>query len=492
LEEISGMQTELATIDVHGLSLETLRHLKECVETHGFNKVEVLLHLIQSLITQAHNEGILKVPPPILSRVFQTCSRGYVNLLNTKKITDTKFPFPLAQTITFLLLVNTVLTPLVFSAMLTGQTSAILLTFMVLFGAYSLNFISIELEDPFGDDDNDLPLVHFQSEMNSCLLMLLHWNTDIIAQCSSTCIFDFNELCNKVEFPDRDDHKTGICQRFRISLMGSSNNSNASEAASPRMSPRAMPQGVRTSRRLSEVSSNANGEEPADCLPPRTSLRTEGDFSAVSHFSMVTADSQQTTQSPGSPMTLNEREPRRQIVPMLRIGPAVNHMAHPVVEEAVDMSTRPGAQGIGAYPSKMGKPMPATLADKLSSGKHAGPVLSQEDPPDLGQEQFPQPGKRTPRREVQSGFPKIATPRGAGTPRNALTRSPRGVSCCQAPLDEFLQRSVEDFNHAFQEWAQRIETELKSLNSTYSSHGHSRMSLSTTDPPGRNQEIEEL
>jgi len=349
------------------------------------------------------------------------------------------------------------------------------------------------LEDPFGDDDNDLPLVHFQSEMNSCLLMLLHWNTDIIAQCSPTCVFDFNELVKKVDFPDRDDSKNGICQRFRISLMGSSNNSNAS--GSPRMSPRALPQGVRTSRRLSEVSSNA--EEPADCLPPRTSLRTEGD---VSHFSMVTADSQQTTQSPGSPMAFNEREPRRQIVPMLRIGPAMNQMAHPVVEEAVDVSTRPGAQGTGAHPSKLGKPTPATLADKLSSGKHAGPVLSQEDPPDIGQEQFQQPGKRTPRQAVQSGFPKIATPRqsgtprGAGTPRNALTRSPRGVSCCQAPLDEFLQRSVEDFNHAFQEWAQRIETELKSLNGngTYSSHGHSRTPLSITDPPGRNQEIEEL
>lgn len=52
-------------------------------------------------------------------------------------------------------------------------------------GMFALNFISIELENPFGLDANDLPLTHFQKEMNDCLLMLLHLNTDLVSGLAS-------------------------------------------------------------------------------------------------------------------------------------------------------------------------------------------------------------------------------------------------------------------------------------------------------------------
>merc|ERR1712107_295446 len=67
--------------------------------------------------------------------------------------------------------------------------------FMPTFAMYSLNFIGVELENPFGSDDNDLPLEHFQHEMNSCLLMLLHPDTDLIAGLDDNrCKFDFKTL----------------------------------------------------------------------------------------------------------------------------------------------------------------------------------------------------------------------------------------------------------------------------------------------------------
>merc|ERR1712013_751487 len=66
LEEIADNAIQLETIDILGLDTGTLRHLKECHEVYHFNKVEVMLHLVQSLITQAHDKGILKIPPPIL------------------------------------------------------------------------------------------------------------------------------------------------------------------------------------------------------------------------------------------------------------------------------------------------------------------------------------------------------------------------------------------------------------------------------------------
>merc|ERR1719401_2058989 len=98
-----------------GLDNTTLNHLKRCKEVYDFNRVEVLLHLTQSIITKSLDDGILMIPPPILSRVYQTLSRGFVNLLNARKIADTRFPFPFAQLIAILLFIHMGLTPFMMS-----------------------------------------------------------------------------------------------------------------------------------------------------------------------------------------------------------------------------------------------------------------------------------------------------------------------------------------------------------------------------------------
>lgn len=194
LEEISGNSMELESIDVFGLDRGTLRHLTDCHTKFHFNKVEVMLHLVQSLITNALDSGVLKIPPPILSRVYQTISRGFVNLLNAKKIQDTRFPFPYVQLIYFLLAVHYLMTPFMIASIVQSKVLAAIFTFIPLFGLWNLNFISIELENPFGTDDNDLPLTHFQTEMNNCLMMLLHPNADLIPSVSKRAQMDFFEL----------------------------------------------------------------------------------------------------------------------------------------------------------------------------------------------------------------------------------------------------------------------------------------------------------
>jgi len=210
LEEIAGDSIKMVTIDVLGLDNGTLNHLSSCAVDHKFNKVEVMLHLIQSLITRALDDGVLKIPPPIASRVYQTISRGFVNLLNAKKITDTRFPFPYAQLITFLLFIHTVLTPMIISGLVESKVLCAIFSFIPLFGMFSLNFIAAELENPFGTDANDLPLEHFQEEMNSCLLMLLHDNTDMIANASDRCVTDFHELLGTMRNAQPDGEKKAI------------------------------------------------------------------------------------------------------------------------------------------------------------------------------------------------------------------------------------------------------------------------------------------
>merc|ERR1719199_1277765 len=132
LEEIAGGSgEEVETIDPFGLDNVTLKHLLACKDDYDFNRVEVLLHLTQSLITNGLDEGILKIPPPILSRVYQTLSRGFVNLLNAKKIADTRFPFPYAQLITIFLFLQIILTPLMISCLVRSKIWAPVFTFVL-------------------------------------------------------------------------------------------------------------------------------------------------------------------------------------------------------------------------------------------------------------------------------------------------------------------------------------------------------------------------
>lgn len=220
LEEIAGNNSDpVETIDPLGLDNATLMHLKDCKEVHDFNRVEVLLHLTQSIITKSLDDGILKIPPPILSRVYQTLSRGFVNLLNAKKIADTRFPFPYAQLITMLLFMHLLLTPMMISCLIKSKVWAPIFTFVPIFAEFSINFIGVELENPFGTDDNDLPLAHFQGEMNKCLMMLLQEGADLIAGVSeSRCIMDYAQIAQTLSVHGEEELSQPLGKTSRCSV----------------------------------------------------------------------------------------------------------------------------------------------------------------------------------------------------------------------------------------------------------------------------------
>jgi len=184
LDEISQTADEptgYPCLDLRGLDLTTLQWLMNCKfdPTLGFNRVEVIIHMIQTLIVESQDNGVLKIPPPILSRVFQTISRGQVNLANCKKITYTLFPFPYAQLITWMLIIFAVATPMVMASLLEHPHWAFIFTIIPVFGLTALNLVACELEIPFGTDDNDLPLLDFQDHMNNSMLMLIRTESDI-------------------------------------------------------------------------------------------------------------------------------------------------------------------------------------------------------------------------------------------------------------------------------------------------------------------------
>eukprot|EP00929_Paragymnodinium_shiwhaense_P049407 TRINITY_DN2491_c1_g3_i1.p1 TRINITY_DN2491_c1_g3~~TRINITY_DN2491_c1_g3_i1.p1 ORF type:complete len:583 (+),score=153.18 TRINITY_DN2491_c1_g3_i1:2-1750(+) len=208
LDEISdnGGESRYEVLDIHGLDVNTLKFLRDC-KKNGFNRVEALQHMIQVLVTHNHHSGVLTIPPPILSRIYQTLSRGLVNLLNARKIKDTSFPFPYAQIIYLLLIIQMVWTPLLVTQFAKEKLVAAIFAWLPVFGFHCVNFTAIELEMPFGTDDNDLPLRNFQTEMNEALLMLIHEMADHLPHTSESAAMDFEKLETYLRGIDPDEYE---------------------------------------------------------------------------------------------------------------------------------------------------------------------------------------------------------------------------------------------------------------------------------------------
>lgn len=235
LAEISNLDTDsIRTIDPVGLDDKTLLYLQECRDALHFNRVEVILDLLQTSIVVNFDNGILNIPAPILSRVFQTLSRGFVNLLNAQKIAVTRFPFPFAHLIATTLLIVTAVTPFYMATVVESKIWAPLFTFIPIFGLTSLNLIAIELEMPFGQDTNDLPIHLFQDRINDCLLMLLQDGADLIPGIDRRRRLRFEQLHAIREYEEgRSSEKPLIFKKPRLSVfVNSLNNSEHGDGAS--------------------------------------------------------------------------------------------------------------------------------------------------------------------------------------------------------------------------------------------------------------------
>lgn len=154
-------------IDTTGIEQRSLQFLNE-----SSDKVEVILQWIQRSTVLHMQTGVLPVAPPVLSRAFQEVSRGIVNLQNARKIADFPFPFPFAQTSMVMLLIHWAATPILCGQLLQRNLAAVV-AFSVIFFIWCINYIALQLEQPFGSDANDLPMSLMQRDWNKSLGTLL-------------------------------------------------------------------------------------------------------------------------------------------------------------------------------------------------------------------------------------------------------------------------------------------------------------------------------
>eukprot|EP00927_Polykrikos_kofoidii_P083347 TRINITY_DN8504_c0_g2_i1.p1 TRINITY_DN8504_c0_g2~~TRINITY_DN8504_c0_g2_i1.p1 ORF type:complete len:572 (+),score=90.86 TRINITY_DN8504_c0_g2_i1:62-1717(+) len=176
LQQVAKMEDEdFEILDFTGVSPDSM----DFWMSRSGERCEILLQWIQKLICANVGNGVITIAPPILSRVFQELSRGIVGVNNATKLSDILFPFPYAQMVTVMLLITTCLTPVVAGTLMESVFWAAGLTFVTVFAFWSINYIAAEIELPFGDDPNDLPIAEYQRTMNRFLQILMENHTQM-------------------------------------------------------------------------------------------------------------------------------------------------------------------------------------------------------------------------------------------------------------------------------------------------------------------------
>ena len=160
--------TELVVLE--GLDEESTRKKLDAADLQ--DRVFLVFQWMQQSIIERHHDGGLNIPPPILGRVFQEMSTGMLGFQQCRKIQDTPFPFPYMQICLMSLMVFNCITPFFVHEFCKNPYWAFCFSTVAVAGFTAINEVSIQLEDPFGDDDNDLPIHHYQQEFNRGLIQI--------------------------------------------------------------------------------------------------------------------------------------------------------------------------------------------------------------------------------------------------------------------------------------------------------------------------------
>jgi len=186
---------EFPVMDINALRGHSLTHLKIC---KGEERLFIICQWIQVLIIQGMSSGVLNVPPPVLSRVFQSLEKSKCSFHQFLQIVKIPFPYPYAQATWILLGVYCIYTPCVMIWWTDSVILAFISTFLCIIGMFCVEITAGQLEHPFGDDANDLPVLEFQLEMNRFLVTLLEPLSREVPELNDDAILDHAELAEAI------------------------------------------------------------------------------------------------------------------------------------------------------------------------------------------------------------------------------------------------------------------------------------------------------
>lgn len=142
-------------------------------------RVTMIARWINTAVIERNLAGDLHVPPPILSRAVDQLSSGVEGYQQALKVSLCPFPFCFAQLIYYMLALYLFIIPVILpETTRSAPLWAACLCFMSTLGVFGISAISEELEDPYGDDMNDIPLLELHNDyltgLEDCLLPSIH------------------------------------------------------------------------------------------------------------------------------------------------------------------------------------------------------------------------------------------------------------------------------------------------------------------------------
>eukprot|EP00526_Cylindrotheca_closterium_P006692 CAMPEP_0113659026 /NCGR_PEP_ID=MMETSP0017_2-20120614/32098_1 /TAXON_ID=2856 /ORGANISM="Cylindrotheca closterium" /LENGTH=748 /DNA_ID=CAMNT_0000573469 /DNA_START=92 /DNA_END=2338 /DNA_ORIENTATION=- /assembly_acc=CAM_ASM_000147 len=138
-------------------------------------KVSLCSLWLQEFTSREYLQGSTgKVAPPIISRLYQYVSEGMAGYNQARKIAYIPFPFPHAQITTLFVLVIVAFMPLLMLTFVHNLILGLLLNLFTVLCFVGLHEVARELENPFQNVPNDLPLNNYQAQFNESLMVMFY------------------------------------------------------------------------------------------------------------------------------------------------------------------------------------------------------------------------------------------------------------------------------------------------------------------------------
>jgi predicted membrane chloride channel (bestrophin family) len=128
-------------------------------------KVALCSMWLQEFLSREYMAGSAgNVASPIFSRLFQYISDGLLGYNQARKIAYIPFPFPHAQLTSLFVLVVAGFMPILMLSFVTSEPLGFVLNFLTVMCFTGLHEVARELESPFQNVPNDIPLNNFQGK----------------------------------------------------------------------------------------------------------------------------------------------------------------------------------------------------------------------------------------------------------------------------------------------------------------------------------------
>lgn len=136
-----------------------------------YAKTQLCFNWLSEFIVREHLAGSLgTVGAPIVSRVLQYLGDGMVHYNHARKVMFIPFPFVHAQLSVLFIVVMIPAIPFLMDQYTTETWVGVALTFFTVVCLSGINEVGRELENPFRNGPNEVPLLTFQAQVNEVLM----------------------------------------------------------------------------------------------------------------------------------------------------------------------------------------------------------------------------------------------------------------------------------------------------------------------------------